>query len=162
MQNELEAFIYLEANLMDECKYEQWLELFAEDCIYWIPSWATESEIVSNPANEISLIYWDKKNLREYVYRLRSGDAHAMIPQPRTARYVTNVFVQNAEEEDAFIVKSNWFLHDYRLEHNAAVQQFFGGRMVHRIVKQEGAFKITEKKVIVINDDIKRGHLMII
>ncbi|MDH3643622.1 MAG: aromatic-ring-hydroxylating dioxygenase, partial [Gammaproteobacteria bacterium] len=34
----VEAFLYREARLMDENRYEEWLELFAEECEYWIPS----------------------------------------------------------------------------------------------------------------------------
>ncbi|WP_394237225.1 aromatic-ring-hydroxylating dioxygenase subunit beta [Niallia oryzisoli] len=161
MLREVENFIYHEANLMDEGKYEEWGELFTEDSTYWIPSWMTESKTISNPTNELSLIYWNKNNINEYVQRLNSGDAHVMIPSPRTTRYITNILIEPLNETE-FIVKSNWFLHDFRLQYNEGVQQFFGGKMEHRVVRENGEFKISHKEVIVINDNINRGHLMII
>jgi ethylbenzene dioxygenase subunit beta len=35
---EVEAFILREARLLDEQRYADWLELFAEDAIYWVPT----------------------------------------------------------------------------------------------------------------------------
>lgn len=161
MIKDIENFIYHEADLMDEAKYEEWQQLFTEDCEYWIPSWSTESEFISNPDYELSLIYWNKQNIDEYVQRLRSGNAHVMIPSPRSTRYISNVIVERKNENE-FTVRSKWFLHDFRLQYNKGVQQFFGGSMDHKIVIVDGLLKIASKKVIVINDDIKRGHLMII
>lgn len=161
MLKNVENFIYHEANLMDEGKYEEWEQLFSEDCTYWIPTWSTESDIVSNPANELSHIYWSKQNIKEYVQRLLSGDAHVMIPSPRSTRYISNVLIEQLNENE-FIIKSKWLLHDYRVQFNEGVQQFFGGTMEHRIIRINDSFKILSKKVIVNNDDIKRGHLMVI
>lgn len=161
VHKELENFVYREAMLMDSGRYEEWLELFTEDSTYWIPTWRSDSETITNPKDETSLVNWDRNNLREYVERLRSGEAHVMIPQPRATRYITNVLVQETGENE-YTVYSNWLLHDYRIDHTKPRQQFFGGRMEHRIVKVDGQFKIKRKIVIVNNDDMTYGHLMLI
>ena len=161
MHKELENFIYREAMLMDTGRYEEWLELYADESTYWIPTWASEAETITNRADETSLVNWDRNNLREYVERLRSGEAHIMIPQPRSTRYITNVLVEETAENE-YIVNSNWLMHDYRIDHTKPMQQFFGGSMEHRIVRVDGQLKIKSKKVIVINDDMTYGHLMLI
>ena len=37
LREELEAFVYAEAELLDDGRYEDWLALFADDGIYWVP-----------------------------------------------------------------------------------------------------------------------------
>ena len=41
-RSRVEDFLYHEAHLMDENRYEEWLALWTEDCRYWIPSNADE------------------------------------------------------------------------------------------------------------------------
>jgi 3-phenylpropionate/cinnamic acid dioxygenase small subunit len=41
-RNEIEEFLYLEARLMDEHRFDEWLSLWAlEDATYWIPAITT-------------------------------------------------------------------------------------------------------------------------
>ncbi|HWM76977.1 MAG TPA: aromatic-ring-hydroxylating dioxygenase subunit beta, partial [Methylomirabilota bacterium] len=37
LKQEIESFLYREADLLDERRYEEWLELFTEDAHYWMP-----------------------------------------------------------------------------------------------------------------------------
>ena len=37
-------FVYDEADLLDEQRFEEWLELFADDATYWIPLDTRRSE----------------------------------------------------------------------------------------------------------------------
>ncbi|MEK4921309.1 aromatic-ring-hydroxylating dioxygenase subunit beta [Cytobacillus sp. FSL R5-0569] len=161
MFQKVESFIYLEAAKLDNAQYEDWAEMYDENCKYWIPSWQTESQLVVEPSQELSLIYWNKQNINEYVQRLNSGDAHVMVPLPRSTRYITNIRIEQNNVNE-FKVSSKWFLHDFRTGFNQGVQQFFGGDMEHHLISKGDSFLITYKKVIVNNDNIKRGHLMII
>ena len=38
MKHELEAFVLREARLLDERRFADWLALFAEDGVYWVPT----------------------------------------------------------------------------------------------------------------------------
>ena len=38
MKDELEAFVLAEARLLDERRFSDWLALFAEDGVYWVPT----------------------------------------------------------------------------------------------------------------------------
>jgi 3-phenylpropionate/cinnamic acid dioxygenase small subunit len=37
LKQEIEEFFYQEAELLDERRYEEWLELLADDVRYWMP-----------------------------------------------------------------------------------------------------------------------------
>ena len=39
--------LYLEADLLDRREWERWADLYTEDCVYWVPSWATEDELAA-------------------------------------------------------------------------------------------------------------------
>ena len=75
---EAEALLYREARLLDERRFDEWLAMFANDCLYWIP---TAEE---DPATEPSLIYDDRARLVERVYRLTETKAYAQRPRSRT------------------------------------------------------------------------------
>ena len=55
-RHEVESLINLEADLMDRHQWNEWLELYTEDCVFWIPSWDTE-EMISDPEVEINTMY---------------------------------------------------------------------------------------------------------
>ncbi len=45
-------FVYAEARLLDEQRYEQWLDLFTEDLVYWMPT--RSNRLRKDIANEIA------------------------------------------------------------------------------------------------------------
>src|SRR3989442_11175826 len=53
MRQELEAFVLREARLLDERRYAAWLELFAQDGVYWIPTRPDQSP----PHQALSIIH---------------------------------------------------------------------------------------------------------
>ena len=53
-REELIQFVLDESRLLDECKYEQWLDLFLEDGMYWMPlDYQTDEEkLTSSPMEQ--------------------------------------------------------------------------------------------------------------
>ena len=66
---ELVAFVRHEARLLDERRWEEWQDLFAEDGHYWVPL----VHVQADPLNHTSLAYEDRLLLRLRVERLREG-----------------------------------------------------------------------------------------
>src|SRR5215211_1771394 len=58
-----------EARLLDQLRYEEWLALFAPECIYWVP--ATPN--AGDPRREVAVMFDDRRRLEDRVYRLRTG-----------------------------------------------------------------------------------------
>src|ERR1041385_584076 len=89
IDEEVRHLLYREARLMDEGGYTEWLSLWTDDAIYWVP--CNHDDI--DPMREVSLIYDDRVRLGERVDRLKSGSVLAQQPKPRMRRVVSNIEV---------------------------------------------------------------------
>ena len=80
-RTEIEQFLYREARLLDTQRFEEWLDLFAEDACYWVP--AGHDDI--DPTVHVSIIHDDKAAMaRRVKAAARSG--HALCAGPGIAR----------------------------------------------------------------------------
>ena len=140
----VEQFIYHEADLMDEHRYDEWLALWTDDALYWVPSGGDDID----PKREISLIYDDRVRLQVRITRLKSGFAHAQEPKSRMRRVVSNIVTQEAKNGD-IVVFSNFLLTELR----RGKQDTFAGRTIHRLRPDNGSFRLASKKVLLVNND---------
>jgi 3-phenylpropionate/cinnamic acid dioxygenase small subunit len=98
-----------EARLLDQLRYEEWLALFAPECIYWVP--ATPN--AGDPRREVAVMFDDRRRLEDRVYRLRTGFAWSQAPASRTVRMVSNVEVFAADRADVRMVRTNFLIHEF-------------------------------------------------
>ena len=71
-------FVIREARLIDQQRFEEWLDLFADDGLYWMPLERARPD----PRLTTSLMYEDKLLLRMRVERLK-GIAHSLRAKSR-------------------------------------------------------------------------------
>lgn len=95
-RQEIEDFLYDEADLLDQHHLDKWLSLFAEDAIYWIPC----NDDAIDPRRHVSYIYDDRKALGDRVWRLQSGLAYGQDPPSRMSHIVSNVRIMEQSEEE--------------------------------------------------------------
>jgi len=143
-RQQVEQFIYYEADLMDEHRYDEWLALWTDDALYWVPSGRDDID----PKREISLIYDDRVRLQVRITRLKSGFAHAQEPKSRMRRVVSNIVTQEVENGDV-VVFSNFLLTELR----RGKQDTFAGRTIHILRPDNGSFRLASKKVLLVNND---------
>ena len=149
--------LYLEGELLDDRRWEDWFMLYAEDCEYWLPSWDSDLEYTSDPNNELSLMYYDSRiGLEDRAFRLNTGASSASTPFPRTSHMVSNVRPK-MNDDGTCAVKANWVVNYFRLDE---AHRFFGQYeyLLTPIPIHErngmGIWKIQKKKTIVQNDRI--------
>lgn len=149
LQVEVEQFIYREAAMVDQSRWQEWLEMYTEDMTYWAPSWVNENELTSDPETEVSIVYMNnRKELEHRIWRFTSGESPASYPLPRTNHLVSNVAITEVDG-DQVTASSNWMSQTYRDKE----QRLFGGYYQHILTRQDdGAFKISHKKVVLLND----------
>ncbi|MGH7966055.1 MAG: aromatic-ring-hydroxylating dioxygenase subunit beta [Candidatus Binatia bacterium] len=143
-RQQIEDFLYREARLMDEHAYDEWLSLWTDDALYWVPSNHDDSD----PMREVSIIYDNRVGLENRTTRLKSGTAHAQDPKSRLRRIISNVEVHE-EANGEVTVSSNFLLGEIR----RSKQDVFLGRTIHRLRPEGGSFKIAYKKVLLLNND---------
>src|SRR4030081_318458 len=89
-----ERFVYEEAELLDRGDFEAWLNLLADDAVYWLPVDTSRHE----PRGGLNLIYDDRHRLEDRIRRLRSGFSHTEEPLSRTSHLLGNLRLIEAAE----------------------------------------------------------------
>jgi 3-phenylpropionate/cinnamic acid dioxygenase small subunit len=134
-----EQFLYHEARLLDEQRYEAWLALFTEDATYWLPLEQGQKD----PLETSSLIHDDRTLLELRVKQLRHPRAHARQPLARTVHQISNVMVEGDT------VRSNLVVIEFRSEK----QRIYGALVEHRLRKKGDTFQIARKRVDLVNSE---------
>ena len=142
-------FLYHEAELLDDRRFDEWLELFTDDALYWVPQGDD-----LDPDRHVSLVYDDRRRLRERVLRLSSGFAYSQDPPSRTCHVVGNVRV-GSETGGVLALTSNVLVAEVRRD----VQNLYAARVEHALVADDGAFRIRRKTVRLVNIDVPLGNV---
>lgn len=143
-RHHIESFLYREARLMDEHAYDEWLSLWADDALYWVP--CNEDEI--DPQRHVSIIYDNRPRLEDRIERLKSGAAYAQEPKSRLRRVVSNIEIEEGPGGE-ITVYSNFNLTELR----RGRQDTFAGRTIHKLRPAGTSFRIAYKKVLLVNND---------
>jgi len=142
----IEDFLIHESRLLDDRRFEDWRDLFAEDGRYWVPLRPDQK----NPDGESSLFYDDRTIMATRFERLRHPNIHSQNPPHRTCHIVGNVTIEHADAGGGEVtVSSNMMMTDFRLK----VQRVFAGRVTHKLRRTEDGYRIVLKRVDLINCD---------
>ena len=141
-----EAFLMHEARLLDDARFNEWLDLFTADAWYWVPSEPDQA----NPHDTVSLIYDDRRLLETRVRRLASPRMYSQEPRSRTSRMVGTVTIEESDiDGKAVTVRSKFLMLEFRRDQ----QRLFGGTAFHRLISHNGGVRIAWKRVNLINCD---------
>jgi dibenzofuran dioxygenase subunit beta len=148
LQHEIEQFLYDEAELLDDGRFYDWLELFTDDTRYWLPVRETLQDRRDGLHPEgpptVALMDDDKMFLTKRVKRLDTGLAHAETPPSRTRRFISNVRIRE-QPDGELVVRSNFLIYQARQEQTD--YQFFGQRE-DRLRKTGGTWRIAQRKIV--------------
>jgi 3-phenylpropionate/cinnamic acid dioxygenase small subunit len=160
---EATALLHLEARLLDERRYDEWLELFTTDGVYWIP--LVDGDI-ADAKNVVSIIYDDGERRSERVFRTLHTPVLDQNPVSRCVHFVTNVEVLAGEETAEPRVLSNLLLTELRPGGDRQVGlnhlRLLAGRCEYRLRKEDGQWRIVLKKVLLIDADQPQYNLAFI
>jgi 3-phenylpropionate/cinnamic acid dioxygenase small subunit len=142
-----------EASFLDERRWDEWVALFAPDCVYWVPTWTGEGKLTANPQTELSLMYFaGRGGLEDRIVRIRSGRSPAALPLPRTTHMVGNILALEKLQPQRLRLRSSWTCHAF-FPLMDATHTFFG-RAEYDLALRDGAWLIAKKKTILENDRI--------
>jgi 3-phenylpropionate/cinnamic acid dioxygenase small subunit len=145
---ELMQFYIREAWLLDERKLEEWLRLFTDDVLYFMPRRKNvprrELHRELTPQGDLAILEEDRRHLEMRVARLDTGMAWAEDPPSRTRHLIGNLEaapVENGEVEakTAFLV--------YR-SHLETDHQLLSGCREDVLCKIEGAWKVRRRTIV--------------
>ncbi|CAM2147551.1 Benzoate 1,2-dioxygenase subunit beta [Pararobbsia alpina] len=149
---QVRAFLYREARLLDDKQWDEWLTCYAPDAVFWMPAWDDDGSLTVDPEREISLIYYgSRQGLEDRVFRIKTERSSASTPEPRTAHQISNVELIGSDvERDRHTVRFNWHTLSYRYK---TTDSYFG-TSEYEIETSDGTPKIKRKQVVLKNDYI--------
>lgn len=150
-QQAVEGFVYQEARLADEARYDEWLALWADGAVlYWVPP----SED-TDPAREVSLIYDDRARLEQRVARWTSGFAWSQDPASRTIRVLGNIEAELGDEGDVH-VRCNVITAVSRNQETSTLASRTGYRLRPTV---EDGLRMVEKRVVLLDPQAPVGNV---
>jgi 3-phenylpropionate/cinnamic acid dioxygenase small subunit len=134
-----EDFLFHEARLLDETRYDEWLALFLPDAYYWVPCRPEQPD----PLEELSLVYDDFPLMQARVAQIRHPQHYSNIPGVRASRHVSNVRVSDHTVHSKLLM----------ITAHGDSQSVFSATVTHELREVEGALRIVSKKVLLVNCD---------
>jgi benzoate/toluate 1,2-dioxygenase beta subunit len=147
-------FVYEEAELLDRMEFDQWLDLFDEESVYWLPIDTT----TSNPLDALNLIYDDRPRLRDRLARLQSGFAFSEAPASQTSHMLANLRLVTSDEYARLVDDRGLSGDDVAVAGRAAIARLRQGtcdvyyaRTVWALRPAGATFKIRMKRIDLLN-----------
>lgn len=140
LTREVEAFLFEEADTLDQWRLHEWLDLFLPGGHYLVPSTDLPE---GDPGQDLFLVQDDRFLLEQRVNSLMKRSAHAEYPHSRTRRMVGNVRVR--EEAGDLSVRANFAVFRVR----GGVVDTYVGQYRHVLRRDEdGRLRFVERKAV--------------
>ena len=146
---DVEALVLREARLLDERRYAEWLALFEDDGVYWVPGQAAQA----SPRDGLSIVYEPRALLAMRIERLVSGLPHVQSPPSRTVHHVSGIEV----EADGLTAHSALVMAEWR----AGDARWFAARVEHRLRRSAHGLGIVRKRVDIIDSEAPHRALAV-
>jgi len=154
VKQEIEDFLYQEADLLDERRYEEWLDILTDDVRYWMPMRRNVPR--DEPAREFTRegadVNWfdeGKETLTRRVRQILTGVHWAEEPPSRICHMVSNVQVLHAVPPGASpseaAVKCRFLIYRNRVETETDV---LVGKREDVLRRDNGSFKIARRTIL--------------
>ena len=142
VQHEIEHLLYRQAELLDDKNWQEWIDLFTPEGIYWMPPEPSYTTWEGMPA-----IFAEDRNLMTVrMKRLRHPDAWSQRPLWETNHIVSNVILEK-ETEDEIVVRSRFHMLELRRDD----VRHFAGRYRHTLKKTGEGYAIKLQRVDMAN-----------
>ena len=144
--DELVDLVYREARLIDEKRFDEWYDLYADDAFYWVP--LVPGQVDGD--NHTSLMYEDKLLLKLRIERFANPRSFSLHPAVRCLHVL-----QRPEVETSDPAGNRWVTRTSQLyvETQGDTQQVLAAVVRHTLSRIDGALRIRLKRVDLLNCD---------
>jgi 3-phenylpropionate/cinnamic acid dioxygenase small subunit len=143
-----------EARLIDEQRFDEWLDLYAEDAVYWMPlEWGQTDARLHN-----SLLYEDKLLLRIRTERLKGNRTFSQKPKSRCHHLLQTPTVDSRDE-----AANHYVTHTplHYVETRFDEQFLLAAWAKHHLAMVDGELRIKLKRVDLVNPDAAFGNIQL-
>ncbi len=144
-EQELARFIYREARLLDEKRWDEWYALFTDDAYYWVPLTRDQPD----GTEHTSLAYEDKLLLQLRIERLKRQP-----PSQHPMSWSQHV-MQAPDIEEADEAAGRWLTRTafHYAEARGDDMQTYTGTVLHWLIRDGDGLRIGLKRVNLLNCD---------
>ena len=142
LQHEIEEFLYRQSELLDTKQWQAWIDLFADDGVYWMPA---------DPAHKhwdgVPSIFAEDRNLMNVrMRRVLHPDAWSQRPLWGTNHVVSNIIIESYDL-DEIMVRSRFHMMELRRDD----VRHFAGAYRHHLKKTAEGYRIKLQRVDMTN-----------
>ena len=143
VQHAVEQFLYRQADLLDSKKWQEYVDLFAADGIYWVPADPAHATWDGMPA-----IFAEDKNLMAVrMKRVLHPDAWSQRPAWGTNHVVSNVTIDKVAKNGDVRARSRFHMMELRRDD----VRHFAGSYTHHLKKTKSGYRIKLQRVDMTN-----------
>ena len=139
---EIEQFLYRQSELLDGKLWQDYIDLFTDDGVYWMPVTPEQTEWHGSP----SIFAEDKYMMEVRMGRVTHPTAWSQAPMWGTSHVIGNVVIESASAGE-WIVRSRFHMMELRRDS----VRHFGGTYRHTLVRVDGQLKIKLQRVDMFN-----------
>jgi 3-phenylpropionate/cinnamic acid dioxygenase small subunit len=153
-ERQLVDFVHFETRLIDQHRFEEWLDLFTEDGRYWMPlEWGQ-----TDPRLTASLMYEDRMLLQIRIERLKGNRTFSQKPKSRCHHLLQTPQVDRMDAAaNEYVTWTPMHYVETRLDD----QQLYAAWATHTLAVVDGRLKIRLKRVDVVNCDAAFGNIQL-
>ncbi len=155
LQREIEAFYYFEAEILDERRFDEWLDLLTDDIVYFMPlrrnvKYGAQAEM-ENSIEGVDAAWFDegKHTLSQRVAQIKTGIHWAEEPLSRVRHLVTNVQITTAPSGTSgareLAVKSRFLVYRNRIDDETDI---FVGQRTDRLRQDGTGWKVAHRVIL--------------
>ena len=142
LQHDVEQFLYRQADLLDAKRWQDWIDLFTADGVYWMPADPAHKHWDGMPA-----IFAEDRNLMTVrMKRVLHPDAWSQRPAWGTNHVVSNVCILKSSGGN-IEVKSRFHMLELRRDD----VRHFAGTYIHHLKRTKSGFRIRLQRVDMTN-----------
>ena len=143
VQREVEQFLYRQAELLDGKHWQAFIDLFADDGVYWMPPEPSHATWEGMPA-----IFAEDKNLMNVrMKRVLHPDAWSQRPLWGTNHVVGNVVIEKESPNGDVVARSRFHMMELRRDD----VRHFAGSYTHHLKKTKDGYRIKLQRVDMTN-----------
>ncbi|WP_120005621.1 aromatic-ring-hydroxylating dioxygenase subunit beta [Nesterenkonia muleiensis] len=145
----VQQFYFLEAELLDDGRYADWLDIFDDDLFYWAPLRTNRlrRQAALSIGAEGEAAYFDetRDSLAWRIRRYDSGMAWAEDPPSRTRHLISNITAR-WKSQNELLVRSAFLVYRNRLQ--TETDLYSGGRTDQVRITDDGGFRISRREIL--------------
>ena len=151
---ELIDFVVREARLIDQQRFDEWLDMYADDAFYWMPLEWNQTD----PRLTCSLMYEDKLLLSIRVERLKGARTFSQKPKSRCHHVLQTPQVDSCDAAaNSYVTWTPMHYVETRLDE----QTLYAAWATHHLSVENGRLRIKLKRVDLINCDAAFGNIQL-